>query len=319
MRLMNISLAALALGISSPAMAADMTPQDEAAAVDRHQLALGAVDLYWPEGQASALVNHLTGPFADMMLDTPISQLARDFGMEEIIAAIAGMGAMLPPEEGEDGQAKPPPSPEEMEAMANLMLASLGDKTLRDVIGQSDPHFDERVSIIRDILGKDLPPILNRAEPKLRDVLAEVFAKKFSDDELRDIAAFAHSPTGQKYVDTYWTIGFDPGYYRAFFAAMPEMMKGFPELAAKFEERMAHLPPMFPKAEPEPECEEGDDACPEAAADAEEAAEGDYDESYEESPELLEEMAAQFEAEAAAMRQQAEQMRNGADADEAAQ
>lgn len=318
MRLMKVSLAALALGIASPAMAADMTPQDEAAATDRHQVALDAVDIFWPEGQGMDFVNHMVGPFADMMLDTPVQQLAKDFGMKELFSSFAILfnETKDTDENGDDAQSEMP-DPAEMEAGADMMLAMLGDKTLRDIIGEKDPHFDERVSIVRDVLASELPPILNRAEPKLRDVLAGVFARKFSDDELRDIAAFAQSPTGQKYVDTYWTIGFDPGYYRAFFAAMPELVQGFPELGKTFEARMAHLPPMFPKAEPEPECEEGDEACLEAVAAAEEAGEADYDESYEETPESLEEMAAEFEAEAAAMRQQAEEMRNGTSTDEA--
>lgn len=315
MRIVNISLAALAIGMASPALAAETEvaateasqPSDE-----RMALALEAVDIFWPEGQGVEMVSFLTGDFANMMLDTPIAELARDFGMEEAVAAIAEIEGLMK-EEGVTEEDMP--SAEEMEATAEFMLAMLGDKTLRDMAVEKDEHFNERVTIIREVLAEELPPILNAAEPKMRAIMAEMFAKKFSDQELRDIGAFANSAAGQKYVDLYWTIGFQPEYYRSIIAAMPEFMKGFPDLGKTMEARMAHLPPMYPEPEPETSCEtndEGEEVCVEEEGEAVEMA-------YEESPEELDELAEYYEEEAAEYRRQAAELRAAKAADEAAE
>lgn len=311
MRIVKVSLAALSIGLASPAFAADDHMTDETAAEmsdERMALALEAVDIFWPQGQGMDMVSYLTGDFANLMLDTPVAELARDFGMEEMVATFAELEGLMK----EEGVAEEDmPTAEEMEATAEFMLAMLGDKTLRDMAVEQDEHFNERVDIIRDVLAEELPPILTAAEPKMRAIMAEMFAKKFTDQELRDIGTFANSAAGQKYVDLYWTIGFQPEYYRSIIAAMPEFVKGFPELGKTMEARMAHLPPMFPEPEPATEevCEENEDG--EEVCETVEVAEEVATEAYEESPEELDELAEYYEEEAASLRKQAEELRAG--------
>ncbi|WP_260482624.1 DUF2059 domain-containing protein [Sphingomicrobium flavum] len=313
MRIVNISLAALAMGMASPALAADTevaTIEASQPSEERMALALEAVDLLWPEGQGVDMVNFFTGEFANMMLDTPIAELARDFGMEEMVATFAGIEGALK----EEGVAEEDmPSADEMKATADFLLAMLGDKTLREMAVGEDEHFNERVTIIRAVLAEELPPIMNAAEPKMRAIMAQMFAKKFSDQELREIGAFADTAAGQKYVDLYWTMGFQPEYYRSIIAAMPEFVKGFPELGKAMEARMAHLPPMFPEPAAETSCEtndEGEEVCVEAAIEPVED-----EESYTETPEELDELAAYYEEEAAEYRRQAAERRAAAEAE----
>lgn len=303
MNIVMTSLTALTIGLGVPAAAYGAAYQGEVAEVqaaqtlspERRALALDALDLFWPQGEAEYVVNHLIGDFADMMLDTPISTLAKDFGMNELIQSVSALGALA--EQSGADEDEEMPTTEQMEAGAEFMLAMFGDKTLREMIASEDEHFDERLSIVRDVLRSDLPPMFDKAEPKMRHVMAELFAERFTDAELAQLAAFADTEAGRKFVHTNWTASMEPTYYRAMFAGLPALIEGMPAMVEKISDRSAHLPPMFPETE-EVECEEGSDCG-----------------VHEETPEHLEEMAAELEAEAAELRARAAEMR--ADAAEA--
>lgn len=315
----------IALLAATPALASDV-PQDAAVETveiemseERRALALAAVDAYWPRGQGQHMATYLTTDFADFLLYTPVSELAEDFGIKEVIGAFAAnmdefqalMAEMAPPEEEEEVVAEAEelqneiPTQEELEAMVDTMVMMFGDQTLAGVLETQDEHFEERIAIMRDIFQTELTPIFDAMEPKLRDTYAEMFAKRFTDEELADIAAFAQTAGGQKYARDQWLFTFDPTYYKAVFLALPEAMTILPGVAMKIEERMSVLPPIGGEEEAETE---GDvDVNAEASTDGE-IPELSYEMTAEEmiwEAEELEALAADFLAQAASLREEA--------------
>lgn len=270
-KLILAAASGIAMTVATPALAADV-PQDaavETVAVEmsdaRYALALGAVDAYWPQGNSQYMVDYLTGTFADELLYTPIGELVEKYGLMDAVADIADMvGAIEEIEaamEGEEGDAEGEeeaanpmqPGPEQM---AKGMLAMFEDQRLIDMLGAQDEHLEERITIAREVLNEELPPMFAAAEPEMRKAFAEAFARRFDDQELAAIAAFAATPTGQKYAKEQWVMSFDPAYFKAMIASAPAYIEGMPALVEKMDARMAHLPPMFPEDEDEGEGEE---------------------------------------------------------------
>ncbi|WP_265587067.1 DUF2059 domain-containing protein [Sphingomicrobium arenosum] len=257
-KLFALSASALALTLASPAVAAEAQVEtvELAPSAAKIDLARGAVDMIWPAGNTEYLVDYLVGPYADHLLYTPIPQLAEEYGVVEsfqsIVVALKALDEDMGDELDLDGLDEM--TPEQIEATANMMLAMLGDKSIATMIANEDEHFDERLSILRDVLDKELPPIAAAFDAPMRDAFARVFAKQYSEAELMELAAFADTPTGQKFARNYMMIGFQPEYYLGFMEAIPAMIPTLVPLGETLEARMAHLPPMFP--EPTPWCED---------------------------------------------------------------
>ncbi|MCJ7421542.1 DUF2059 domain-containing protein [Sphingomicrobium astaxanthinifaciens] len=265
-KLFALSASALALTIASPALAAQDSGVETVALAPsdaKIELARGAVDMIWPAGNTEYVVDYLVGPYADKMLYTPIPQLAEEYGVVESAKAIvAGMKA-LDAEMGDDFNFDgiEELSDEQIEATAAMFIAMLGDKSVASMIAEKDEHFDERLTIIRDVLDTELPPLAAAFDGPFRDGMARVFARQYSEAELLELAAFAATPTGRKFARNYMLIGFQPEYYLGLLEGLPAALPAMKPLAQTMTARMAHLPPMFP--EPAPACEdleEGDDS-----------------------------------------------------------
>lgn len=315
----------IALTTATPALAADM--QDSAVETvdvemsdERKALALAAVDAYWPAGQGQHMVNYFTNDYADFILYTPLSVMAEEFGLKEVIGSFAAnmgdieamfgdadeedMGATEDGDGMSDDEASEEtdemPSQEEIEAMADMMIAMFGDQTVASMIEAKDEHFEERVAIFRDVVQTELEPLFAKMEPVLRDTYAEMFAERFTDAELADIAAFAQTEGGRKYARDQWLFAFDPTYWKAIFLAVPESMSTFPDLMKTMEERMAHLPPFGGEGEEDAEVAEEE-------AIAEEAYEMSAEDLIAEAEEL-ETYAEELMVEAAELRAQAAEL-----------
>lgn len=257
----------IAMTIATPALAADM--QDGAVETvevqmseERYALALAAVDAYWPQGVSVYTSEYFLNDFADELLYTPIGQLVEKYGIVEMAGEVAtmmkeieAMEAEMSGEEGEEAANEMPMdiSPEQM---VKGMVAMFEDQRIVDMIAGQDEHFEERLTIVRGVMAEELPGYAARVEPKMRAQFAEMFARRFNDQELRDLAAFAATPTGQKFAKEQWTMWADPAYFRAIFAGAPESLTMGKAIMEKLETRMAHLPPMFPEPEVEEEAEE---------------------------------------------------------------
>ncbi|MCJ8190784.1 DUF2059 domain-containing protein [Sphingomicrobium aestuariivivum] len=256
-KLIALSASALALTVASPALAAEaqaVQTVELAPSGAKLDLARGAVDILWPEGNAEYVVDYLVGPYADKMLYTPIPQLAEEYGVVESAKAIFLSMKALDGEMGLGLDGIDDMTPEQIEATAGMFIAMLGDKSVASMIGEKDEHFDERISILRDVLDKELPPVAAAFDAPFREGMARVFARQYSESELVELAAFAATPTGKKFAHNYMLMGFQPEYYLGMFEGLPAALPAMMPLAETLEARMAHLPPMFP--EPTPYCED---------------------------------------------------------------
>lgn len=304
-KLILAATSGIALTAATPALAAEV-PQDaavETVAVEmsdeRRALALAAVDAYWPMGLTGFTTDYMLNTFADELLYTPIGELVERYGLIEMAGDIAAMieeiEAMEADAEGEDAA-----EVEEEETGMDItpeqamkgMVAMFEDQRLIDIVSAQDEHFEERLSIVREVVAEELPGYSAAVEPKMRDMFAEMFARKFTDDELRDLAAFANTPTGQKYARQQWIMVADPAYVKAIFVGMPESVQMMEAMMTKLEARMGHLPPMFGSDE-----EVADEAAEDAAPTAEELI-TQAEELEAEAAELLEE-ASELRAQAA--------------------
>lgn len=264
-KLFVLSASAAALALAAPAAAQQGSVETVALAPSDAKVALArnAVDIIWPAGNAEYMVDYLVGPYADKMLYTPIPRLAEEYGVVESFKAMAlamkELDGELGGEMNFDGLEEM--TPEQIEATANMMIAMLGDKSVAAMIGEKDEHFDERLSIVRDVLSSELPPVAAAFEAPFREGMARVFAKEYSEAELLELAAFADTPTGQKFARNYMLIGFQPQYYLGIVEGLPAAVPTLEPLVETMKARMEHLPPLFP--EPTPYCEdleEGDES-----------------------------------------------------------
>ena len=299
----------IAMTIATPALAADV--QDgavETVAVEmsdeRYALALAAVDAYWPQGLSAYTTNYFLNDFADEILYTPIGQLVEKYGVIELAGEVSTMIKEIEALETEaagetDGEGEEKPAIEiSPEQALKGMVAMFEDQRVIDMVSAQDEHFEERLAIVRDVINEEMPGYAAKVEPKMRAEFAEMFARRFNDQELRDLAAFGATPTGQKYAREQWTMWVDPAYFRALFAGGPESLAMGKSVMEKLETRMAHLPPMFPEPEPEAEAEEAIEEVTEETTAA----------SLIEEAEMLEAEAAELLEHAAALRAQAAEL-----------
>lgn len=347
MRSFILTASAIAMATATPAFAqdpgsvvadAEQTAQEAAAEAEKLALAEAALDLYWPEGNTEAAVDYMMGPWADRMLDSPIRELAEPFepviqmfmsemgGMMGAMAALeGGMADDEVAEEGAEEVAEDEAAAAEADMAAGMdfIMALYGDMTIREIISAEDEHFDERLTILREVMDEELPALLVEFEEPVRAGLVQVFADRFTNAELAQIAAFADTPAGEKFAANIFTVGFEPEYFAGIMASFPGLIEKAPPLVKAMEERMAHLPPMFPEPEIEAyyeQCEEleGDakTGC-EAEAAAEEAEAMVAEAEWQPSPEELDEWAAEYQELADDYRRQAEERRAELAAEEA--
>lgn len=118
-----------------------------------------------------------------------------------------------------------------------------GDKTLAQLAEEKDPHFRERTKIFMDVMTREMVPLMETIEPSVRDSLARVYARDYSEAQLGEIDAFLATPTG-KLFGSKWMMSFvDPEMVANMSKIAPTMMQAMPEIMKKVEAATAHLPP----------------------------------------------------------------------------
>ena len=130
----------------------------------------------------------------------------------------------------------------------------IGDKTIKEVLGAGDPHFEERMRITNRILFQEVAPIMGRIEPDVREGLARAYARKFSAAQLQDINRFFETGSGRLFAAESMTTWVDPEIMSLMAKLTPELMKEMPAIMEKTKAATAHLPP--PPAPPKSEDEE---------------------------------------------------------------
>jgi hypothetical protein len=100
-------------------------------------------------------------------------------------------------------------TPESLAASRELMALTRSDQTLDQVISMMLPQISqmlvqsnpEKGPVIESILSEFLLPEMRKSVPGAIDDIAKLYARTFTEAELRDVIAFYKSPTGQKFIE----------------------------------------------------------------------------------------------------------------------
>lgn len=210
-----VAAAALAASGSAVAQAPAAAPPTQASAIDPARLALGnqIATVIWPDGSYATVMQQMMGGedgLFSMLLEMKPSELV---GEEVLKAENKGE---LPPEAG---------------------------RTLREALRERDPHFEERMKITMKVMGEEMGRAFKPLEPRMRAGLGKAFARRFSEQHLREVAAFFATPAGRTYAGESLMMFMDKDVMTEIVSAMPEMMKSMPQMMERIEKATAHLPP----------------------------------------------------------------------------
>ena len=178
---------------------------DAATDSERLVLARRAVLAILPEGSYGRMMSEMIGGSMDAAM-----------GMFDMSAQELGVAA----DEGGDAAGQ-----------------SLREKALED-----DPHFEERMQIMMDVMGEEMGRIGATMEPAMREGLTRAMARRFTVAELADINSFFATDGGKAFGSQMLMLWVDPEVMKAMMEGLPAMMKEMPAMMKKVEAATAHLP-----------------------------------------------------------------------------
>ncbi|HEX6217970.1 MAG TPA: hypothetical protein VFZ35_01700 [Sphingomicrobium sp.] len=114
--------------------------------------------------------------------------------------------------------------------------------SLRDEIAKEDPHFEERMKIMRRVIGEELIKISAVMEPKLREGLARSIARRLDERQLRDVNAFLATDSGKAFAGQTMRMWVDPDVMRSMVQSLPHMFAAMPGAMMRLEAETKHLP-----------------------------------------------------------------------------
>ena len=114
--------------------------------------------------------------------------------------------------------------------------------SLRQQLGKDDPHFEERMTIARRVIGEELLKLSVVVEPRLRDGLARSIARRFDERQLADINAFLATDAGRAFGSQSMRLWVDPDVMRSMFQSFPDLIAAVPGAMIRLEAATAHLP-----------------------------------------------------------------------------
>lgn len=115
-------------------------------------------------------------------------------------------------------------------------------KTLGELATEADPYFRERTTIATDVMLKEMLPLIEKLEPGIRDALATVYARQFSEQQLADMNQFFATPSGQAFASEFMMTFVNPELMGQMQSFVPEILQAMPAITAKIEAATAHLP-----------------------------------------------------------------------------
>jgi hypothetical protein len=121
--------------------------------------------------------------------------------------------------------------------------AASGDKTLGQVATERDPHFRERMSITMKTMMDEMLPLMEKMEPKVREGLTNVYARRYTNEQLADMDRFFATPSGKAYAEYAMMVFTDPEIIKGMQSFTPELLKAMPGIMEKAKQATAHLPP----------------------------------------------------------------------------
>lgn len=120
-------------------------------------------------------------------------------------------------------------------------------QTMRQIISKRDPHFEERMRIMRRVMGEEAARRGALLEPEVRMELARAMVRRFSLAELKDINAFFATASGGRFAAEVFDLWNDPEVTRSMMQKMPDLRRERAEMWAKIEAATAHLPKPRPQ------------------------------------------------------------------------
>jgi hypothetical protein len=146
-----------------------------------------------------------------------------------------------------------------VDRMLDIDLAQFGEAdkkgkndlgTMRDSIRKDDPHFDQRMGIVRKIAAEEMAKLSIYIEPKLREGLARSLARRLDARQLTDLNAFLATDSGRAFGRETMTMWIDADVMRSMVMSTPDILMALPGAMKRIEESTAHLPkPKKKKAE----------------------------------------------------------------------
>jgi hypothetical protein len=121
--------------------------------------------------------------------------------------------------------------------------AKAGEKSLGELIHEKDPYFEERMTITNRIMMEEVGKIMGDFEPQMRETIARIYAKRFTLQQLTDIAAFFGSPSGKVYGEQLMPLMSDPEYLSMMSSMTPKILQAMPRIMEKVKKATANLPP----------------------------------------------------------------------------
>jgi hypothetical protein len=119
---------------------------------------------------------------------------------------------------------------------------AIDGKSLGDLASEKDPYFKERMDITMKVMFDEMGKMMADMEPSLRTAMANIYARKYTVQQLRDIEAFFATPTGTEFAGNFMATFTDKEMMQVSMSAMPKMMEAIPEIMKKVEAATAHLP-----------------------------------------------------------------------------
>lgn len=210
-----------AAAVSSPAFAQDApAPQttEAAPAVDAELI-----------NAAKAVVERLfpNGAYARVMSDTleKVVRATVSTTRDKQIAELAVMGWLT------DDQFK-----------------QLSDENIAEMVAIIDPISDKRMALAKQIMTSELGKAMGQLEPQVRQAIILAYARRFTPDQLADIANFFSTPTGSVYASESIPLILGPEVMDPMMSLMPKVGEQIPAMMQEVETATAKLPRTKPFA-----------------------------------------------------------------------
>jgi hypothetical protein len=116
-------------------------------------------------------------------------------------------------------------------------------RPMSEIMAERDPHFRERMAIRNRITGEVIGEVFAAAAPEFHRAMAEIYARRFSLDDLNAALAYYSTPAGRRFIDTSMTIAQDPAFVRVLMPLMPRIFRAMSTIDERVRAASAHLPP----------------------------------------------------------------------------
>ncbi len=244
MRLLTGVAAGFALFLTSPALAAQDTAQPTPVEA----------------GELPAITDMFSGMFTAEPLDP--DQEARIPAAEQLIAKVIPEGTMAEMMDkvysgvmGPMMAAAPDGATTTLARQIGLAPyeLDLGEEQAAQLASLFDPAWAERQRREMAVIPAMMNDVMTLMEPGIRKAMAELYAIRFSANDLAQIDAFFSTPTGAKYARESFLMASDPRIMAASMEAMPALMGMMGDIEARMAESMADLPAVRSFADLSPE------------------------------------------------------------------